>query len=39
MHRTCDRVMDLGEYLPKSTIPVAIVGAVPIRAIGGLSSR
>jgi hypothetical protein len=31
--------MDLGEYMPKSTIPVAVFDAVPIRAIGGAARR
>jgi hypothetical protein len=32
--RTLDRVMDLGEHLPKFTILVEVVDAVPMRVIG-----
>jgi hypothetical protein len=32
--RTLDRVMDMGEHLPKSTIPVEDVDAMPMRAVG-----
>jgi hypothetical protein len=39
MDRTCDQVMDLGEYTPKSTIPVVEIDAMPSGAISGADRR
>jgi hypothetical protein len=39
MDRTLDRVTNLGEYTPKSTIPVVDIDAVPSGAIGGADRR
>jgi hypothetical protein len=39
MDRTLDRVTNLGEYMPKSTIPVVDIDAVPSGAVGGADRR
>jgi hypothetical protein len=39
MDRTRDQVMDLGEYTPKSTIPVVEIDVVPSGAISDANQR